>query len=58
MEHIRVNLTNFVVIGLSATIFLGAFVFGLVWANDRNIPVISPAAHALLAVTGHFPKGA
>jgi hypothetical protein len=55
MDHIRVNLTNIAIITISAMLGGGAVMFLLVYLNDRNIPVLSPAAHALLAVTTHFP---
>ena len=58
MEHIRVNLTNFLVIGFSSALFLTVFLFSLVWLDEHSIPVLSPAAHAMLQLTAHFPKGA
>lgn len=55
MEHLRFNLTNFFVIGLSAGVFLLSTTFVLIYLNNHSWPILSPAAHAVLAFTTQFP---
>lgn len=54
MEHIRVNVTNFVIITLSAGIGLSLMSYVLVWFAQRSIPLLTPLAHAMLAIFRHI----
>lgn len=55
MEHIRVNLTNFVIMGLSGLLFLGGFLYVTVFLASRSIPVLSPASALILRIVNQIP---
>lgn len=55
MDHVRVNLTNFLVIGFSSFIFLFGALYTMTWAANRSVPVISPASKIFLNVFNLIP---
>lgn len=48
MEHIAVNATNFMVIGLSSSIFIGGGLFVLIWLANSSVPLFSSVAQVIL----------
>ncbi len=56
MNHIPVNLTNIAIITLSAGLGLWASAYILVFLGQRNIPLLSPLANALLSIVDYAAK--
>ena len=48
MDHIAVNASNFFVIGLSASLFIGGGLFILIWLANSSIPLLTPVAQVIL----------
>ena len=54
--HIPVNLTNFIVIGLSSAIFIGGMLYVMVFLSNKSVPVLSPVSRILVNVYNQIPK--
>ena len=50
MNHIRVNLTNVLIIGTSSFLFLWGGGYVLIWLSQRRVPVLTPIASAILGI--------
>ena len=46
--HVPVNVTNFFVIGLTASLFIGGGMFILIWLGTINLPILSPVARVVI----------
>ena len=50
MDHVSVNATNFWVVGLMSSLFIGGGLFVVIWLANMNLPVITPVARVILGV--------